>query len=94
MNRITKALVLSVGGLAVSAGLGAGVANADPTSTLTAHGTVRAESANFSQAPETHYPREACRYWVRSTVSNNQNALQRFHSGFAGFITSCGGDGA
>jgi len=94
MNRITKALVLSVGGFITAAGLGTGVASADVTSTLTADGVVRTESAHYSQAPETVYPRGGCRYWEKSTVSNNQNALQHFHSGFAGFVTYCGGDGA
>lgn len=90
-----KIIVAAIAGSAIAAALfGAGSANADPTSTLTAHGTVRSESANFSQAPETVFPREACRYWEKSTVSNNQNALQRFHSGFASFVTGCGGDGA
>lgn len=96
MNRITKSLVLSVGGFALAAGLGSGVANADPTSTLTGHGVVRTESANYYQAPETVTPSglSGCRYWEKSTVSNNANATQRFHAGFARLANYCGGDGA
>lgn len=96
LNITTKSLVLAVGGIAVAMGVGSGVAAADPTSTLSSNGIVRTQSAHYYQAPETVFPSNAggCTYWAASTRSNNANALQRFHSGFARLVASCGGDGA
>lgn len=81
---------------AVSMGTGAGAANADVTSTLTADGFVRTESAHYHQAPEVVVPSSlsGCKYWEMSTRSSNGNATQRFHAGFARLVAGCSGDGA
>lgn len=98
MNHITKMLVLSIAGPAIAVGNGAGMANADPSSTLNAHGhgIVRTQSANFFKPSQNILPsnQSGCRYWAMSTLDSNANAMQRYNAGFAALVTFCGGDGA
>jgi hypothetical protein len=69
----------------------AGMASADPKSTVSGDGQVR--DGNYVQAPENVSPsgQTGCRFWQKSHAGRNDQAQQNFHQGFNNLVVGCGG---